>query len=80
MEWPQTNLSSPTSPTPAHQPIMNVDLEKDILGDAPFHRTQTWTTLDDQLKYEEDNQTVRDHAMSILVCFPTNSYPNFNIR
>jgi hypothetical protein len=59
---------------------LNVDLEKDEVGEVPIHRTQTWTTIGDELKYEEDKQTVRDHAMSILVCAFPKIYLNCDMR
>jgi hypothetical protein len=46
-----------------------VDLEKNGIARLPVRRTPTWSTTDDpDLKYNEDKDLVRDHALRILVC------------
>jgi hypothetical protein len=64
-EWPQNNFSTHSQ---SHQGDMDLDLECSSQGRNPVGTQGTWTTVDaEELKYSEDQDVVRQHAMSILV-------------
>jgi len=64
-EWRRNQLSSQVYP---HRIMAldnnNVDVER---GCMTLRRSNTWVTLDDDMKFHEDMQVVRSHAMSILI-------------